>query len=140
MSFPCKYNENNDKEKKTKEEIKSYFNINPLSLHIKLLFTFIDTEKEEYSNPISVTSIYILKNNNIGIILDKKYLSIYSSNTFKLINSIEPRKNYSIINEVEFLELIDFIKLKNNDLLLWNSENIIIYEQIKGSYELLNNK
>ena len=99
--------------------------------------TFIDTKKEEYSYPPWITSIHKLKNNNIGIIIDKTYLSIYSLNTFKLIYSIEPTKNNEIISEDNYFRLLDFIELKNNDLLLWTSKIIIIYKQSKESYKLL---
>ena len=143
MRSLSKNNENNNKEEKdcnllekVEEEANPYININPLSLQLKLALTFIDTKKEEYSYPPWITFIHKLKNNNIGIILNEKYLSIYSSNTFKLIYSIEPKKNTEIINEDEYFELIDFIELKNNDLLLWNSKIIIIYKQIKKSYKL----
>ncbi len=139
-----KKNENNDKEQKDynllendEEEKKPYININPLSLQLKLALTFIDTKKEKYSYPPWISFIHRLKNNNIGIIINKKYLSIYSLNTFKLICSIEPTKNNEIINEVNYFRLLGFIELKNNDLLLWTSEIIIIYKQIEKSYKLL---
>jgi hypothetical protein len=144
MRALSKNNQNNDKKekdcnslKKDEEKKNLYININPLSLQLKLALTFIDTKKEEYSYPPWITSIQKLKNNNIGIIIDKTYLSIYSLNTFKLIYSIEPTKNNEIISEDNYFRLLDFIELKNNDLLLWTSKIIIIYKQSKESYKLL---
>ena len=145
MGTLCKNIENIDKGEKDynslekiEEEAKSFFiNINPLSLQLKLTMTFVDTKKEEYSYPPMITFIHKLKNNNIGIIFNHNYLSIYSSNTFKLIYSIKPTKNNIIMNEVKYFDLSGFIELKNNDLLLWTSKIIIIYKQSKESYKLL---
>jgi len=122
---------------KIEEEAKSYININPLSLQLKLSLTFINTKIEKYVYPPRITSIHKLKNNNIGIIIDSKYLSIYSLNTFKLIDSIKPKKDNTIKNEVKYFTLKGCIELKNNDLLLWTSKIIIIYKQIQKNYKLL---
>ena len=145
MGTLCKNIENIDKGEKDynslekiEEEAKSFFiNINPLSLQLKLTMTFVDTKKEEYSYPPMITFIHKLKNNNIGIIFNHNYLSIYSSNTFKLIYSIKPTKNNIIMNEVKYFDLSGFIESKNNDLLLWTSKIIIIYKKIRNSYKLL---
>jgi len=139
-------NEKNDRKEKDcnslgkdEEETKSYININmnPLSLQLKLILTFINNKKEEYCYPPRINSIHKLKNNKFGIIIGEKYLSIYSSITFKLIYSIEPNKNNEIINEVKYFSLLGFIELKNNDLLLWTSKIIIIYKKIQKDYRLL---
>jgi len=145
MGTLCKQIENIDKGEKDynslekiEEETKSFFiNINPLSLQLKLTLTFVDTKKKEYSYPPWITFVHQLKSNNIGIIIDYNYLSIYSSNTFKLIYSIEPKKNNTIMNEVKYFGLSGFIELKNNDLLLWTSKIIMIYKKNKNSYKLL---
>jgi len=123
---------------KIEEEQNSYFfNPNKLSLQLKLSLTFIKNEKEENSYPPYITYFHKLNNNNIGIIFNFKYFSIYSLNTFKSIYSIEPEENNTIKNEVKYLYLSGFIELKNNDLLLWTSKTIIIYQKIKNSYKLL---
>ncbi len=126
--------ENNDKEEKdynslekTEEEKKSYSIItNPLSLQLKIVLTFVNNKKEENSFQPYITYFHKLKNNNIGIIFNFKYLSIYSSKTLKLIDSIDPTKNKTIMDEVNDLKISGFIELKNNDLLLWYSKIIKI--------------
>ena len=123
--------------KNTEKGTLPYININPLSLQLKLVFNFEDAEKKEFSYPPCITSIHKLKNNNIGIIIDSNYLSFYSSNTFKLIHSIEPKKDNSIINQITYFSLIDFIELKNGDLFLWTSFIIIIYKKSQKTYKLL---
>ena len=123
--------------KNTEKGTLPYININPLSLQLKLVFNFEDAEKKEFSYPPCITSIHKLKNNNIGIIIDSNYLSFYSSNTFKLIHSIEPQKDNSIINQITYFSLIDFIELKNGDLFLWTSFIIIIYKKSQKTYKLL---
>jgi len=121
---------------KIEEETKSYFiNTNPLSLQLKFSLTYVDNKKENY--PPYITYFHKLKNNNIGLIINLKYLSIFSLNTFKLVYSIKPEKNNEIINEVKYFDLLGFIELKNNDILLWNSEIIIIYKKIQKNYKLL---
>ena len=134
MRSLCKNIENNDKEEKdynslekTEEEKKSYSIItNPLSLQLNIVLTFVDNKKEENSFQPYITYFHKLKNNNIGIIFNFKYLSIYSSKTFKLIDSIDPTKNKTIMDEVNDLKISGFIELKNNDLLLWYSKIIKI--------------
>ena len=123
---------------KIEEETKSFFiDINPLSLQLKFVLTFEDIKKGENSYPPWINFIRKFKNNKIGIIFNNNYLSIYSSNTFKLIYSIKPSKNNIIMNEVNIFNLSGFIELKNNDLLLWTTNSIIIYKQIKKAYKLL---
>ena len=123
------------------EKTTKYINNNPLSIQLKSKLTLVNIEMKNNSYPPYITFIHTLKNNNIGIIFDLDYLSIYSINTFKLIYTIEPKKditNINInINNINFSSIFGFIELKNGDLLLWTSEIIIIYTQINKSYKLL---
>ena len=129
---------NNISQEKTEKKIKSYIHINPLSLQLKSIITSLDNKNENYSYPVNINNIHKLKNNKIGIIINRKYLSIYSSNTFKLIYIIDPKKEINKENKkMKNYSLIDFIELKNEDLLLWTSEIIMIYKKNQKIYELL---
>jgi len=73
--------------------------------------------------------IHELSNKNLGILLGEK-LIIISHKTFQTIKIIEPnynelRSKYNIIQN----QFIDFIELKNCDIVLWTSSVILIYNK-----------
>ena len=111
-------------EKDIKKDIKKNINIteikNPLSLQLMLK---INLEKE------CITEMKELPKSRIGLI-GGKTLSIYSLNTFKLIQEItvEELKDWS--------QRIDgFIELKNSDIILWSEDIIFIYKLIDNKYK-----
>ena len=119
-----------------------------------------------------IIEIKELSNKRIGV-LSKNSLSIYCSNTFRLLCEIEPNRieypnppkdslpndedelntfNFNTNNPLKrpsenkqyngkktilsFDEnLIDFIELKNSDIVLWSSNNILILKKNKNEYK-----
>ena len=116
---------------------KDYYIKNPLSLQLKTKLNFENIKKENAYYPPFINFIHHLKDNNIGIIIDGGYLSIYSPKTFKLIYKIQPPKDILVINKDYSSRILGFIEIKNNDLFLWTSRIILIYKKLENTYKLL---
>ena len=82
-----------------------------------------------FSNGGKLKKIHELSNQNLGILLDEK-LIIICSKTFKTIKIIEPDRS-EIVSKKSFMgnKFIDFIELKNCDIVLWTSNVILIYDK-----------
>ena len=73
--------------------------------------------------------IHELSNENLGILLGEK-LMIVSHKTFKLIKTIEPSYN-ELTSKYNYIrnKFVDFIELKNCDIVLWTTSVILIYDK-----------
>ena len=85
--------------------------------------------KDIFSSGGKLKIIHELSNKNLGILLGEK-LIIVSHKTFKTIKIIRPsydelRSKYNFIRN----EFIDFIELKNSDIVLWTTSVILIYDK-----------
>lgn len=110
----------------------------PLNFQImsKLSFNkYIDINNKRYK--IRIKSVHELPNNRIGI-LTRFNLLIYSLNTFKLIKKLEPDLKLIFFEDKKIGKstLIDFLVLKNNDLVIWNSVIIFFYNLKSKEYKL----
>ena len=90
-----------------------------------------------------IITIKELSKNHIGILFIDNLLTIYDSNTFTKINEIKIDINSS--NNLEENDnknrIINFIELKNSDLVFWTSQEIMFYKiSEKGyiSYQTIN--
>ena len=85
---------------------------------------------------IRIKSIHEIPNNRVGI-LTEFYLLIHSLNTFKLIKKLEPDWKSIILEDkkIRYCPLFDFIILKNNDLVIWNSIKIFFYHLKSKEYK-----
>ena len=100
---------------------KQTIKINPFSFQLmdKLSFNNIyfyhigDTFRSE------IISVHELANKKIGI-LTKFYLFIYSLKNFKIFQAIILDLNSKDEKEIYDLQFIDFIVLKNKNLVIWN--------------------
>ena len=94
---------------------------------------FIDNKR--YT--IEINSVHELTYNRIGI-LTSFYLLIHSLNSFKLIKKLEPDLKLILLEdkEIGYSPLVDFIILKNNDLIIWNSIIIFLYNLQSKEYKL----
>ena len=140
------------KEKEAIKEIKKTYKIEEKDN--KKATTNIDEKKENKTlsfalnnklnfNDKKIITIKVLSNNRIGILF-VHLLSIYSSKIFKKINEIKldntlfqnsekDEKNSDNKNEI----VIDFIELKNLDLVLWTTKaTILFYNLSDSSYSL----
>ena len=110
-----------NKEKKNKVENHKLKKIKPLliKLYLKLDFEVI------------INIIHELSNERVGI-LSTDSLLIYSQTPFKQINQII--FDYSLINDSN--KFINFIELKNSDLVLWTLQSIVFYKLSGKKYEI----
>ena len=131
---------NNKLVKEDKKKLKN--KINPLGFQIMLKFKLNNifthkVENELFSNQI--LDIHELSNKRIGII-SYFFILIYSLKSFKLLQKIEPDyfKFINLENEGynSLYYLINFIELKNGDLVLWNERIILIYKLENKKYTL----
>ena len=120
------------------EEKESKIKLNPLSLQLQLKFNFkCDKNDNLYINEDTnkIIILHELSNKNIGILFPFK-LGIYSINTFKLICNITPNVN------VRNLNLINFIELKNNDIIIWSQRTILLFYKLSykeyKQYQIIN--
>ena len=110
----------------------------PLNIQLMSKLSFSDNrikiDKKKYR--ITIKNIHELPYNRIGI-LTEFYLLIHSLNTFKLINKLEPDLKLIISEDkkIDFCPLFDFIVLKNNDLVIWNSKIIFFYSLTTQEYK-----
>ena len=110
----------------------------PLNIQLMSKLSFSDNrikiDKKRYR--ITIKNIHELPYNRIGI-LTEFYLLIHSLNTFKLINKLEPDLKLIISEDkkIDFCPLFDFIVLKNNDLVIWNSKIIFFYSLTTQEYK-----
>ena len=113
-----------------KDLINSGNEINPISFE---LIQKVDLKFLINTNIISdrgqLQKIHELSNKHLGILLSEK-LIIISHKTFKTIKIIEPsyddlRSKYNCIRN----EFVDFIELKNCNIVLWTSNVILIYNK-----------
>ena len=82
-----------------------------------------------------IITIKELSKSRIGILFNNNSLSIYSSKTFRKINEIEIEINDSSINNPNYdKKIINFIELKNSDLVFWTSKNIFFYKLSDNKY------
>lgn len=118
--------------------------LNPLNIQLLTKYSFIkkyiNINKRQYR--INIKSVHELPNNRIGI-LTNFYLLIHSLNSFKLINKIEPDLKLVILDKKKhypyYYPLFDFLVLKNNDLVIWNSKIIFFYNlKSKEYYQTIN--
>ena len=103
-----------------------------------------DEEKTE-SNPLQIISklkfdegilkINELSNKRIGMLLNNSFL-VYNLNNFKKLYEIK----LLIISQGYYDDndkgIIDFIELKNSDLVLWSTEKIFLYQLLENEYKL----
>ena len=99
-----------------------------------------------------IFNIKELSNNRIGILFEQSLL-IYSSHTFKQIYCIKPfedLKNYKdkssiseknsdvneYLNSDRWNELINFVELKNKDLIIWSHKSFFYYRLSKNINKL----
>ena len=120
------------------EEKESKIKLNPLSLQLQLKFNFkCDKNDNLYINEDTnkIIILHELSNKNIGILFSSK-LGIYSINTFKLICNITPNVNVCNLN------LINFIELKNNDIIIWSQRTILLFYKLSykeyKQYQIIN--
>ena len=120
------------------EEKESKIKLNPLSLQLQLKFNFkFDKNDNLYinENTNKIIILHELSNKNIGILFPFK-LGIYSINTFKLICNITPNVNVCNLN------LINFIELKNNDIIIWSQRTILLFYKLSykeyKQYQIIN--
>ena len=104
--------------------------INPISFELiqKVDLRFL-LNTNIFGSRGSVITIHELSNENLGILLDEK-LIIITHKTFKTIKIIEP--NYNEIHsskEITGNGFVDFIELKNCDIVIWTSNVILIYNK-----------
>jgi len=104
--------------------------INPISFELiqKVDLRFL-LNTNIFGSRGSVITIHELSNKNLGILLDEK-LIIITHKTFKTIKIIEP--NYNEIHsskEITGNRFVDFIELKNCDIVIWTSNVILIYNK-----------
>jgi len=104
--------------------------INPISFELiqKVDLRFL-LNTNIFGSRGSVITIHELSNENLGILLDEK-LIIITHKTFKTIKIIEP--NYNEIHsskEITGNRFVDFIELKNCDIVIWTSNVILIYNK-----------
>lgn len=84
-----------------------------------------------------IIKIKELSNKRFGVLLTNSLL-IYNLNTFKKLYEIElPKINKN--NYYQEKGIFDFIELKNLDLVLWTSENILFYKLSENEYKLYQN-
>jgi len=86
-----------------------------------------------YRNDIII--LHELSNKKFGVLCNY-FLLIYSLNNFKLLQIIEQDCKSINENNITNFELIDFIELKNGNLVLWNRREILINKFIRQKYEL----
>ena len=125
-----------NKEIDEKEEIIDKDLIKPGNEKIPISFELIQNvdlkfliNKNIFSSGGRLKIIHELSNKNLGILLSEK-LVIVSHKTFKTIKIIKPsydelRSEYNSIRN----EFVDFIELKNYDIVLWTSNVILIYDK-----------
>jgi len=115
--------------------------INPISFELiqKVdLRSLLDTDT---FNPIgNLISIHELSNKNIGILFDEK-LIIISHKTFKTIKIIEPNDDELNTNkEMTGNAFVDFIELKNCNIVIWTSNVILIYNKKYNLIQRINER
>ena len=125
-----------NKEIDEKEEIIDKDLINSGNEKIPILFELIQKidlkfliNTDIFSSGDRLKIIHELSNKNFGILLSEK-LIIVSHKTFKTIKIIRPsydelRSEYNSI----WNEFVDFIELKNCDIVLWITSVILIYDK-----------
>ena len=125
-----------------KDKHRARFNIirNPLPLELMLKINFkgIKSKKaknENHTNEIQI--IHELKSKKLGILFSR-FLGIYSSNTFMEIKRIEP--DYKLIQAKDdnnyFSRFVNFLELKNKDIIIWTYRVILLYKLTKRNYIL----
>ena len=118
----------NENLKKNDENKKSILNPTSFEIVQKVDLCFLlDTNIINIKG--NLITIHELSNENIGFLLSEK-LIIISHKTFKTIkiikpNSTELRSKYNCIRN----EFVDFIELKNCNIVLWTSSIILIYNK-----------
>ena len=113
-----------------KDFINSGNEIIPISFELiqKIDLKFL-INPNNFSDGGKLKNIHELSNGNLGILLGEK-LIIVSQKTFKTIKVIEP-SYHELISKHNFIrnEFVDFIELKNSDIVLWTSSVILIYNK-----------
>ena len=84
-----------------------------------------------YNSHEDLVKIHELSNKAFGILFENK-LVIFSTKIFKKIKIIEPKneEKYSLGNFYSYNnKFIDFLELKNSNIVLWTSNIILIYDK-----------